>query len=221
MSLRTTYPAGAPPFYVAALHGDPVASITGPVPEGTWIIAVEVDDLVQARSDAERAGGTAPGDSVDIATLGRFHRLHDPAGAEIHAVQSLPDRGPTRVNETGAWLTSTLHVETPDYVAPFYSAVFGWRTTRQGGKVGLRSVGATEPGAEARSSIDVADESAWGLAAWSPSFCVDDVQRALDTVRGNGGAVLAHSTGQGGVVRPVVAGPDGARFLIEGLSADS
>ncbi len=74
----------------------------------------------------------APGHSVDIPTLGRFHRLEDPAGAEIHITQPLEDRKASRVNELGAWSISSLAVGDPSSVAPFYESLFGWQTEKSG-----------------------------------------------------------------------------------------
>jgi hypothetical protein len=59
------------------------------------------------------AGGTTPGESVDILTLGHFHMLHDPSGAEIHIAQPLEDWRAARVNEPGAWPMSSLCLSDP------------------------------------------------------------------------------------------------------------
>ena len=59
------------------------ASLAGAEQPATWITAVSVHQVDEAVRTATQAGGTAPGQSIDIPTLGRFHRLEDPAGAEI------------------------------------------------------------------------------------------------------------------------------------------
>lgn len=63
-----------------------------------WVTAVAVHDFDEALRVAVQAGGTAPGQSVDIPTLGRFQGC-TPARAEIHVVPRRPARRLPTVGE--------------------------------------------------------------------------------------------------------------------------
>jgi uncharacterized protein len=211
---------GEPPFHVASRHGDRVAGLTGPQDPAVWIGAVSVHDVDHACRVAEEAGGTAPGDSVDIATVGRFHRLHDPAGAEIHVVQPLEGSDLVRVDRTGGWPMMSLSVDDPSTVARFYEMVFGWQADAAGAVTAFRLpgylAGAPRPPA-ARNVVAVASASGPGFeASWTPDFLVADADATAETALARGGQVLPGppETTRTHMLRLALADPFGAEFTI-------
>jgi uncharacterized protein len=210
--------ANEPPFYVAASHGDRVAGLTGPQDPAVWIGAISVNDLDEACRVAEATGGTAPGESVDIATLGRFHRLHDPAGAEIHVMQPLEDYDVARLDRPGACSLISLSVDDFTSVAPFYEALFGWRAEKSETGVVFRLPGYDGGSGHptARDVVAVAEQAdPREPARWTPDFWVDDADATAEVALARGGHVLTEPLAVGAHLRTaVLADPSGARFTV-------
>jgi uncharacterized protein len=211
--------AGDPPFYIASLHGDRVAGLFGPDQPATWITAVSVRELDVAVSNATRAGGTAPGESIEIPTLGRFHRLHDPAGAEIHVMRPLDDSAASRVNEPGAWSLSSLSVSDPSSVAPFYESLFGWQAQESGPATLFRLPGYVGGAPEQhvpRGVVAVMKQAdAAADAVWTPDFWVADADAAAEAATARGGQVVVEpEVTDTGFRTAVLADPGGARFSV-------
>ena len=214
-------PAGDPPFYIASSHGDRVASIGGPEDPGVWITAVSVRNVDEAVRIATKAGGSAPGPSIDIPTLGRFHKLLDPAGAAIHLIEPLADRGAARVNEPGAWSMSSLGVADPSSVIPFYEQLFGWRTEDFGPATLFRLpgfVGGEPEQPVARDVVAVMSVNTSTGPVWSLDFWVADAGVAAETATAHGGRVVEQPNDtEIGFRTAVLADPGGATFSVSQL----
>ncbi len=209
--------ADAPPFYIASADGVRVASLTGPQDPAVWIVAVAVSDLDQARRDAAGSGGTAPGESVDIDTLGRFHRLHDPAGAEIHVASPLERSNTARSSAPGTWSSVSLNVEDWSTVASFYETLFGWRAHASGTTTAVIRHPDHVPSAQAVGIAVEAPNSPTAPAStgWIPAFRVADVDVSVRTALANGGRQVADVTTSANTRSALVADPNGAEFAIE------
>lgn len=206
-----------PPFLIASVRGDRVASLAGPVDSGTWITAVAVADLAAARRAVAPAGGSAPGDSVEIATLGHFHRLEDPAGTEVHIAQLFEGRGAVRRNEPSAWSMSSLRVADPSLVTPFYLSLFGWEAEEFGPVTLFRLSGylGEEPDQPVLREVVATMEQVDADPVWRPDFWVDDTDAAAETALARGGQVIAAPADTDlGFRTAVLADPTGGTFSV-------
>lgn len=212
-------PPGGPPFYVASLHGDRVAGLAAPQEPAVWIMAVAVHDFEESLRIAVRAGGTAPGESIDIPTLGHFHRLHDPAGAEVHVVRPLEATMSVRGYVPGAWSTSLLGVGDPPSVVQFYASLFGWQADDSGPVTLLRLpgyVGGEPHQSRPRDVVAVMEQTSGAAeAAWIPDFRVADVDAVAETAIARGGCVIAEpaATDRDSHTAALID-PGGAKFTV-------
>lgn len=210
-------PMGDAGYYVtAAVSGDAVAGISGPMP-GTedhgahWGVYLAVDDVDAVTAKVAGAGGTVEAEPFDVMGLGRMSVVKDPTGAVVSLWQAGTSIGTERANEPGTPIWN--EVVTPDMAAAtrFYSDVLGvgWEDQPMGDGpaytclvVDGRQVGGAMP-----PPMD-------GVPAhWNVYFNVDSVDDTIARATELGGSVVAPAFDVPGVGRmAVLADPQGAMF---------
>jgi predicted enzyme related to lactoylglutathione lyase len=165
-----------------------------------WSNYVAVEDAAMATACAGEHGGSTLVDAFEIEGFGHMAVIADPQGAVLSLWQAAPFAGAEVVNQPGTLTWNDLRTTVaPAEAAAYYRALFGWRIEEvplTGGTYFRIDNGDRANGGIMRSGQD-------GLSPlWMPYFGVDDLEAAMERVRGGGGDVL---TG------PVQAGP-GGRF---------
>lgn len=117
-------------YYTARLAGRPVAGV-GQAPAGaaaTWRTHVCVDDVGQAVTRTERAGGTLTTDVIDAGPAGYLASITDSTGIPLHLWQpgARQFRWAERTGEPNTWAMSSLHTPDVQRARDFYGTVFGW-----------------------------------------------------------------------------------------------
>lgn len=182
-------------------------------------MAVAVHDFEDSPRTAVQTGGTAPGESIDIPTLGHFHRLHDPAGAKVHVVRPLDATMSVRGYVPGAWSISSLGVSDPPSVAQFYASLFGWQADDSGPVILFRLpgyVGGEPHQSLPRDAVAVTEQTNGAAeAAWTPDFRVADVDAVADKAIARGGYVTAEPAAtEPGFHTAALIDPGGAKFTV-------
>ena len=179
-----------------------------------WSTYISVADADAITAKAKQAGGTVIVEPMDVMTAGRMAFFMDPSGAVIGVWQPRDHQGAQIANEPGTWGWSELQTRDLDKATRFYSQVFGWKPTPfgEGGQYTVlendgRGIGGAMPmPAEVPTNIP---------SYWLSYFGVDDTDAAVETVKKNGGSVLAEPMDIPTVGRfAVVTDPQGAVFAI-------
>jgi uncharacterized protein len=231
--IERTSPEGAPPYYSATLGGLTVAGI-GSEPDRVrtpvWNTYVRVDDADATAATVTEAGGRTTLGPFDVGPAGRMAVHEDPAGAEFRTWQPGTTRGAQLVNESGAWVFSTLSTSDPAGTEAFYGAVFGWTLGLRGedGSAMLMKPGYAdaqerqEPGFIERLQRYGAPEgfgdvvattmplSAGESPCWQVTFAVASLDASAKRVGELGGEVLVEPFDAPWVRVAVVRDPEGA-----------
>ena len=220
---------GSGPYYVARLHGAPVAGI-GPSPAPdvptSWITYTCVDDVDAATAAALQAGGRLVCDTLPSVDGDRRALLADPSGAVIGVRQRGRFGGAQRVNEPGAWAMSILNTGDAEAAKAFYGAVFGW-TTSTFGFEGFELtmwhrpgyVGGEEDQPVSRDVVAAMGPLPDGNAParWDINFWTSDANATAARAEELGGAVIAPPTDRPGFRDTVVADPTGTTIAVSQL----
>jgi uncharacterized protein len=184
-------------YRIFTLAGAEVAGI-GPA-DGrppAWSTYVTVDYAVTAKERVEAAGGTTVMDPTDVMDAGTSAIFADAAGGAVFAVwQPNGHRGAQLVNAPGALSMNELATRDLDAAARFYGHVFGWEFEP------LEIEGKVQYGFFKLDGRTVASVLPMGDAFpaevpphWVPYFGVEDLDAAVEKVRGLGAQVLAGPT---------------------------
>ena len=181
----------------------------GPVEEGGsshWVGHVAVDDLEQACSAAERAGGTIRGEPGGHAEVGRWATIVDPEGAAVSAFTPAYDSPAP----SGVFLWNELVTSDADRAKSFYAAVFGWTTEDMDmGDAGVYTLFNKADGENAGGAIQRPDAP----GAWYPYLAAGDVDASVAKAQKLGAQTLVHPFDIETVGRLAVLGdPTGAMF---------
>ncbi len=218
-------PADVAPYALGRLRGRDVAAI-GTMPGSdappAWVTEVRTEDLAATVAAVREAGGEVLQDEVDFTPVGRLGVFKDPDGATFCAWEAGAREGARLVNEPGAWSMSALRTDAPERAATFYGEVFGWETEAFGPATLFRRpgyFGGEEFQPVPRDVVAVMLPAAPDASpAWGVEFWIDDVERAVDYVRRQGGSVLAGPyDAPPSFSQAVVADPGGAVLSLSQL----
>jgi uncharacterized protein len=212
--LRTTDASAAQAFYTALLGHDrmPIVPLheqalaRGARPH--WLGQIEVDDVESTARAFAEYGAHVLGPIGTFPDGRSFAVLRDPGGAIIGLTTPAPHDEPDAV----VW--RHLHTNDPARVVQAYGTLFGWRLTErvthpEHGE--MQHFAWSGVDADAGAITDIR-----GLAGRHPHWLfhlrVADLERALATVRAEGGAVLGPFTLPNGERIAVCDDPQGAAF---------
>lgn len=205
----------AGPYALAMQRGEPAAGIYQAQGDmaSVWTTYIAVDDADSTAEKITEAGGRILMEPYDVTDSGRMAIASDPSGAIFGIWQARNFPGAAVVNEHGALNWNELTTDDIAGGLDFYRQVFGYETetsqTPSGRdyhmlKVGGRGIaGAMEP---PRPEIP----NNWGVY-----FAVDDVAKAEQVAKENGGSVVygpMESPGVGTFVG--IADPYGAHLTL-------
>jgi predicted enzyme related to lactoylglutathione lyase len=121
-------------YLIAQLDGQDVAGIgqlsaTDDLPNhpATWNTYVAVEDVDEATSRIEAAGGRVTAPPSDVAEAGRTASCVDPENIGFRLWQPRSRLGAQLTNVPGTWNFSDLYTSDPGASVAFYSRVFGWQ----------------------------------------------------------------------------------------------
>lgn len=220
-----TFEAAGPEYggYInAAKDGHPVAGLMANNPEwqapDRWTIFFHTDDINATVSTLTAAGGLSCIAPMEVPAKGFMSLATDPSGAPFGCWQPLDHHGFEVIGEAGAPVWHQL--TTRDYPAAvaFYREVFGWRTEHISDSDEFRYTTAWFGDEQLLGVMDgsglLPDD---GPSTWSIFFGAEDVDKTLQTITDNGGAVLlaAEDTPYGRLAS--AADPTGAVFNLSSL----
>jgi predicted enzyme related to lactoylglutathione lyase len=200
-------------YSMARIEGDDVAGIGPQQAPGLpyWTTYITVEDVNDAATKVEAAGGTVVVPPMDVMDAGEMAVFQDPNGAFFSVWKAKASIGAYRVNEPGTLCWNELNTRHMEAAKTFYAAVFGW--TWEGDEnysqffVGDRTVGGAMPMPE-QVPAEVPDY-------WMVYFAVADINDAAAKVKELGGQTMMEPFSASEVGTMVVAmDPQGAMFSL-------
>lgn len=155
-----------------------------------WIAYTTVDDVDATAAKAEQLGGKIYAPPMDIPSVGRFAMLADPQGATFAIFKPSDDMS---APPDAAGQFSWAELNTTDYEAAwkFYSELFGWkhRSSMDMGEAGTYFMwqDATE---QTKGGMSNMAKQMGAPAHWLHYVTVDDIEKAVDRIKQNGGKIL-------------------------------
>jgi predicted enzyme related to lactoylglutathione lyase len=180
-----------------------------------WAMYVGVPKLENAAALIKRLGGKAHTEVIEVPNVGRMQMMMDPQGAAFYIYEpSSGEQRPEAAAEIGE--ASWHELMTTDAVAAmvFYQQVFGWQPTEamDMGPAGKYQM-FNRPHGMIGGMMNKPPEMAKVPPNWLIYFRVPDVDKAVERVKANGGAILSGPTEVPGGDRVVTAAdPQGAAF---------
>jgi hypothetical protein len=220
-----TFESAGPEYggYVnAAKDGHPVAGLMANNPEfqapDGWTTYFHTADINATTSAVTTAGGSTCMGVMEVPAKGFMAMATDPSGAMLGLWQPLEHHGFEVVGEAGAPVWHQL--TTRDYRAAidFYRAVFGWRTESVSDTDEFRYTTAWFGDQQLLGVMDGASFLPEGVPSnWTMYFGAEDVDKTLQVITDNGGAVLraAEDTPYGRLA--TAADPTGGVFNLSSL----
>jgi hypothetical protein len=228
-------PPGAPVrYFLALLHGDPVAGVASLPPGPERAVAFDtyvwVTDTDETAAKVRAAGGTVLGEPTDVGEAGRTALCADSEGAAFCVWQANQHRGAAVVNEPGSLNFNDLHTRDLERASAFYGAVFGWELLDLGGgyawalpgygdflerrnpgmRAGMAEMGAPERFEDVVASVvQISDDTP---PHWGVTFGVADADAIAARAVELGGRVLVPPFDAPWVRMAVIADPQGATF---------
>ena len=208
-------------YVTASRDGRPVAGLMANdpqwgAPDGwtTYLHTADVDATVAA---AVGAGGTSCMGPMDIPAKGRMAMLTDPAGAAVGLWQPAGHNGFEVVNATGAPTWHQLSIRDFGRAIDFYVKVFGWQIQVEADTPEFRYSNAIFDGQPLVGVMDMSIFPEGEPSTWTVYFGADDVDKTLELITDNGGAVVraAEDTPYGRLA--AVTDPTGAGFNLSSL----
>jgi predicted enzyme related to lactoylglutathione lyase len=178
-------------------------------PDG-WTTYLHTADINATLAKIGQAGGQSCSGAMEIPAKGAMAIFNDAAGALTGLWQPGGHDGFEVTGSAGA--PAWFHLATTDYAKAldFYTTVFGWETNVEADTPEFRYTNAIFDG-EPR--LGVMDGAAFGVPSqWTVFLAADDVDKTLEVVTDNGGAVVrgAEDTPYGRLA--AVTDPTGAAF---------
>lgn len=194
--------------------------IMGEGQPSAWTTYLAVEDVEKTAEAIAANGGTVVSAPMDVGDQGRMAIAVDPTGAVFGIWQALSMIGSQIVNEPGGVAWNDHNSADPATARAFYAAVFGYTYQAM-------------PGDEDYSTIDGAGpgDTIGGIGAFKPGtppempphwmvyFAVDDTDAACATATQHGGSVLAPPWDTPFGRMAVLAGPEGAVFMVSSPAA--
>lgn len=199
LGTTTTEPHPAFGGYRNLLHGGAIVAGLMDAQNGmpsSWVVYLLTNDIDETITMAEQHGGGALVSPMDVKGLGKMAFAQDPSGAIVGLLQPATDQGIGVEDEPGTPTWYELHTTTAyNETIAYYEKVFGWTTSVLSDSEEFRMVTFGE-GDDAQAGIfDTSGTAASGAtSAWQVYFAVDDVDRAADVVRIEGGTVVDEPT---------------------------
>jgi predicted enzyme related to lactoylglutathione lyase len=222
-----TFESAGPEYggYVnAAKDGRPVAGMMANRPEfgspDNWATYFHTADIDATLAAAKAAGGSVCLDPMEVPAKGHMCLAVDPSGAFFGLWQPTGHRGFELVGEAGAPVWHQL--TTRDYRAAvdFYPQIFGWRMEQVSDTDEFRYTTAWFDDQQLLGVMDGASFLPEGVPSnWSIFFGAEDVDKTLQAIADNGGAVIrpAEDTPYGRLA--AAADPTGVVFNLSSLVA--
>lgn len=208
----------------AAKDGHPVAGLMANNPEWQspdhWTTYFHTADIHATVSALTAAGGSTCIAPMEVPAKGFMSMATDPSGAPFGLWQPLEHHGFEVIGEAGAPVWHQL--TTRDYRAAvdFYRKVFGWRTEQVSDTDEFRYATAWFGDQQVLGVMDGAGCLGADVpSTWSIFFGAEDVDKTLQVITDNGGAVLraAEDTPYGRLA--AAADPTGAVFNLSSLQS--
>ena len=157
-----------------------------------WGIYVGVPKLEDAVSQIERLGGSALSPVIDVPDVGRMRTMKDPQGAAFSIFEPAPNAPhmPETPPQEGDVSWHELYTTDAEGAMKFYTTMFGWQPTdtMDMGPMGkYHMFGRAFP---LGGMMNKPKEMAQVPPHWSVYFRVDDVHKAAERVKANGGQVV-------------------------------
>lgn len=226
--------SGMPDFsyHLGSSDGDAVAGVME-TPEHldgippNWLVYIAVDSADAVADKVRAKGGRILHEPADIPGTGRFAVASDPQGAAFGILQPEPMDPPMSPdckawNQKRAGRGNWIELMSTDPAAgfEFYSDLFGWTrsTAMDMGEMGTYQL-FRHGEAEIGGMMGLGNSP---VSNWLPYFGVDDVARAIDTVKAGGGTLI-HGPAEvpGPALIAVAQDPQGAYFAVVGPKPDS
>jgi predicted enzyme related to lactoylglutathione lyase len=225
--LGWTFESAGPEYggYVnAAKNGHPVAGLMAKNPESGspdgWTTYFHTADINATVSALTAAGGSSCLGPMEVPAMGFMSMATDPTGAAFGLWQPLEHHGFEVIGEAGA--PAWHQLTTRDYQAAvdFYRHVFGWRTEPVSDTDEFRYTTAWLGDQQLLGVMDSANMLPEGVPSnWVIFFGAEDVDKTLQMITDNGGAVLrpAEDTPYGRLA--AATDPTGAVFNLSSLQS--
>jgi predicted enzyme related to lactoylglutathione lyase len=211
---------GGTPYTMWTVNGASIGGVMEIVPGAGhrphWLAYISAPHVDETVKQAEDLGARVVMPSSDVPNVGRFAVLRDPQGAAF-AVFTPETEAPGHDGEAEVGEFSWHELATHDYPAAFrfYERLFGWEKTSamdMGGGATYQMFGrkGVVLGGMYNKTADIP-----GSPAWLHYVLVDDIQRATDAVKSNGGQVVSGPMEvPGGSWIAQCIDPQGARFAV-------
>jgi predicted enzyme related to lactoylglutathione lyase len=179
-----------------------------------WLHYVAVDSADDSASRARELGAVIVAEPFDVPGIGRMAMFTDPAGASAALWEPRGYAGAQLVDETGAMTWHELVVRDIDAARRFYTALFGWTTTRSTvvpGDYTLFTLGDRQVGG----LLQIGDD--WGPVPphWQVYFAATDCAGVATRVEALGGCVYYGPQDIADIGRLVIlADPGRATFAV-------
>lgn len=220
-----TFESAGPEYggYVnAAKDGHPVAGLMANNPEwqspDAWSTYFHTADINATVSALTAAGGSSCVGPMEVPAKGFMSMATDPAGAPFGLWQPLEHRGFELIGEPGAPAWHQLTTRNYRAAVDFYREVFGWRTEQISDTDEFRYTTAWFGDQQLLGVMDGARVLPEEVPShWTIFFGSEDVDKTLQVITDNGGAVLraAEDTPYGRLA--AAADPTGAVFNLSSL----
>ncbi|CDO90692.1 hydroxylase [Mycobacterium triplex] len=193
-----TFESAGPDYggYVnVAKDGHRVAGMMANRPEfgspDNWTTYFHTADINATTAAARAAGGTVCVEPMEIPAKGFMGLATDPSGGLLGFWQPLEHRGFEMIGEAGAPVWHQLTSRDYRAAIEFYRELFGWRTEQVGDSDEFRYTTAWFGDQQLLGVMDGASFLPEGVPSqWSIFFGAEDVDKTLQLITENGGAVL-------------------------------
>lgn len=220
-----TFESAGPDYggYVnAAKDGRPVAGLMANNPEwqapDNWATYFHTADIDASVAAVTAAGGTTCMGQMEVPAKGFMAMATDPSGAVLGLWQPLEHRGFEVIGEAGAPVWHQLTTRDFRAALDFYREAFGWDPELVGDTDEFRYATASFGGEQLLGVMDGSAFLAEGVPSqWTTFFGAHDVDKTLQVIVDNGGAVVrdAEDTPYGRLA--AAADPTGAPFNLSSL----
>lgn len=175
-----------------------------------WLGYVAVPDVDAAVESALAAGGRLGQPAVDLADIGRFAVVLDPAGGATAPWTGHDDDALVATGEVVCW-RELLTPDVPEATG-FYGAIYGWES-READFGGIGPYTLLRAGEEDVAGVKRDPLETRGVAAWLMYFRVEDLDATAAAVEAAGGRLLVPPSDLAGMGRfATAADPTGAEF---------
>lgn len=197
---------------IGGLYEMPVDQREQGVPP-SWLSHVSVESADAVAEKARELGGEVLAEPFDVFDSGRMAIIKDSVGAAFSAWQPREHIGAGRVNDAGCLGWNELNTRDPEKASGFYAGLFGWEMDpmQDDGKLAyvlIKNSGWMNGG------IMPMSEPGDAPPHWLPYFIVQSCDRAANTIRELGGAVLVEPFEPGAGRISIASDPQGGMFAI-------